>query len=92
MTTTKELRKWYDLGVAKNAAYMAIWTDTFDYTDFPVYYKTKEEAQAEINKDGENMQKVMEVYDLHGDKEKQLEGGTRTWDLVPAYDDDGADQ
>jgi hypothetical protein len=61
---------------------MIIVTDKFDWTDFPVYVMADgEKTVHQIAQDYESdvaMTKVMEVYDLHGDKVEQVEA-PRTW-------------
>lgn len=64
-TTRKDLKRWFDEGVKKSAAYMIIVCDTFDHEDYPVYVLPDEdfwEKHATYN--GESMQRIMEVYDL----------------------------
>ena len=73
MTTKEEISRWFDIGVQKNATYMIVVCDTFDWEDYPVYI-TQEQNVHDIYKmyNNENMQKVMEVYNLNMDKEFQL--------------------
>lgn len=84
MTTTRDdIRAWINRGKADGKAYMIVVCDTFDWDDFPIFV----EAGADIKKaiDAErhkSMQKVMEVYDLNGDIDAQLEQ-RRVWS-VPA--------
>lgn len=47
--------------------------DTFDYEDYPVEVKPDEDVRkVEAQYNGPNMQKVMEVYNLSMDMDKQL--------------------
>jgi len=80
-TTPKMLSNWFDRGVENNQKWMVIICDTFDYEDFPVYFgesqvddckKRIREAQH-----GDNMQQLMEIYDLTASKDLQLVAGTR---------------
>jgi hypothetical protein len=76
-----QIALWYDRGVKAGRAYMAIRWDMFDGQDgdYPVFYNSREEAQQGINKPGD---RLMEVYDLNGDREAQL-GMFRCWALQP---------
>lgn len=72
-TSKEEIRSWIKSGQAEGATHMIVVCDTFDYDDYPVYVYTDEDVNkkyAEYN--GPNMQKVMEVYNLQKDIEKQL--------------------
>ena len=82
-TSVQQLREWFDRGIEQQAAYMVVVCDTFDWGDYPVFCKTKDDAQRKIDDPG-SMQKVMEVYDLTASKDEQLCGGTRVWALTPA--------
>lgn len=42
---------------------MIVWCDTYDHSDYPAYYRSKELAQKAFHKPG-SMQRVMEVYTL----------------------------
>lgn len=72
MTTQSQISEWFDRGLAQKAEYMLIFCDTFDWSDYPSYAYSKNEALSLKNKDGANMQKLMEVYNLKENKEKQL--------------------
>lgn len=75
MSTEKaDLQHWFDRGVAMNALFMIVCTDTFSHEDYPVYAKTAEEAWKQFDAhDGKNMQRIMEVYDLLRDREVQMQ-------------------
>lgn len=81
MTTQKQIAAWYDEGVKDGKAYMVVWCDTYDWSDYPACFDNREETQRAINSPS-SMQKVMEVYDLNGDREAQL-GMYRCWALRP---------
>ena len=67
--TKETLRTW--LGEAKpKDEFMLVVCDRFDYSDYPVYCSAKE-CLDKIKNPGE-MQKVMEVFDLSNDLEKQI--------------------
>lgn len=73
MTTKQEISKWFDEGIKKGADYMIVACDTFDWEDYPIYCVGNNEARHEYKMhDNQNMQKIMEVYDLAQDKEIQL--------------------
>lgn len=76
MATKIALEDWFDRGVSQNKRWMVVICDTFDYGDFPCYYSDDERIQCvdRIKKarNGENMSKLMEVYDLKIGKERQL--------------------
>ena len=69
----KDIREWFDYGIKSGATHLIVVCDTFDYEDYPVWVKPEEdvhEKAAEFTY--ENMQRIMEVYDLRLDKDKQL--------------------
>jgi hypothetical protein len=54
-----------------NSRYCLIICDTFDWEDYPVYVDTAEQAVEHV-KNLQSMEKLMEVYDLKGDIDKQM--------------------
>ena len=77
MAASKEdIRGWFKRGIKENQTHMIVMCDTFDCDDYPVYISTKEgqdiEKEVKEKLKGENMQKLMEVYDLSMDMESQL--------------------
>jgi hypothetical protein len=73
MTTRAQLSQWFDNGLHAGATHMIIVCDTFDYDDYPVYVTTEQSVSEEIQRmTNSPMQKVMEVYQLGGNKEAQL--------------------
>jgi len=83
MSTTKMMISgWFDEGVTLKKDFMLVVCDTFDHEDYPVY-ATREQVRQCYNEHNENMQRVMEVYDLSFDKEKQL-NEQRAFHLPPA--------
>lgn len=74
MAASKEqIREWVEKGVATNATHVIIVYDRWDYEDYPVYVDKHQSVNAEIDaRDGRNMLKVMEVYDLSMDIDSQL--------------------
>jgi len=82
-TTREELAEWFDEGVRHGADFMVIAVDTFDVEDtgdYPVYvYGARDVAAARAHElEHKPMSRVMEIYDLRGDKEAQL-AADRTW-------------
>lgn len=79
MLRTEEIGRWFDRGVEEGYRYMFVRCDTFDYECFPSYHRTAEEAQ-ELLASSRPMERVMECYDLEGDRERQLTAN-RAWAL-----------
>ena len=81
--TKQEIVSWFKRGVTKGATHMIVVCDTFDWNDYPVFAKTLTEAHVQVTAhNGPNMQRVMEVYDLHADMDEQL-AEHRAWRLPP---------
>lgn len=73
MTTKTQIASWFDRGREQNAIYMFVFCDSFSYEDYPSYAYSIAEAKEIMKKNGQNMQKLMEIYDLYNlDKESQL--------------------
>lgn len=76
MAATKEdISRWFDTGVKKGATHLIVLCDTFDHGDYPKYVMPGDNTQQIVgayNKGEFPMQKVMEVYRLSDNKEKQL--------------------
>lgn len=71
-TSKNEIGDWFDVGKSLGKDFMIIACDTFEYEDYPIYC-TKDEVRPKYNShNGQNMQTVMEVYDLNMDKNVQL--------------------
>lgn len=70
--SVQDISSWFDFGIKRGAKYMIVWCDIYDWSDYPKYYSTYEEAKADSLKTGQNMQRLMESYDLGGDKKRQL--------------------
>ncbi len=80
-TTQDDIRQWLLRGKEEGATHVIVVCDTFDYDDYPVMVSPKQsvhEVMEEYN--GKNMQKIMEVYNLSMDLEKQLNEG-RSYNL-----------
>lgn len=74
----QDISTWFDRGVAEGKARMIIWCDTYDWDDYPEYVPDFGDETAEVVremikiKDGSNMQRLMEVYNLQMDKDAQM--------------------
>lgn len=80
MAATKEfIRKWLQ-GATKEDTHMLVVCDTFDYEDYPVFVNKNENVNNKIKHYSENMQRVVEVYNLSIDLESQL-GSHRVWNI-----------
>ncbi len=80
MTTKEDIKEWFENGVSKGATYLFILCDQWDYSYFPSYAYSNDEANEKLLKyeSGENMTKLMEIYDLKQNMEKQL-NFQRSW-------------
>lgn len=70
--TKSKISEWFDKGLKENATHMIVACDTWDYEDYPIYVKKDENVREKATSVG-GMQKIMEVYNLSMDKDKQLE-------------------
>ena len=75
-TTKDDIRGWFESGVRQEATHLIVVCDTYDWEDYPVYIMPGTDAKEEVDKrQGKNMAKVMEVYNLKKDMEDQIEFG-----------------
>jgi hypothetical protein len=73
MAATKEnIKKWIVDSSDRKMDYMIVVCDQYDYENFPVFV-TSENLHKEAKRYGRDMHKVMEIYDLNGDIEAQLD-------------------
>lgn len=73
MTTKSMISAWFDEGVRDERTHMIVVCDTFDHEDYPVYASSDADCLDKHDQhNGRNMQRVMEVYDLRMDKQRQL--------------------
>lgn len=80
MTSTDTIRSWLEEGRAQHATHVVIACDTFNWEDYPIYVKKGDDIRKIVTEhDGPNMQKVMEVYNLSKDIEKQLGSKNRVF-------------
>lgn len=77
MTTTREdIRNWLKERPSKDTTHMIVVCDTFDWEDYPVYVSSRENVRGVYSKyNGNDMQKVMEVYSYRKNLESQLNEG-----------------
>lgn len=74
MTTTNDIKRWLAEAKKQKATHLIVATDTFDWEDYPIYVLKGEDARKIFDEtNGQNMQKVMEVYNLSLPLEPQLE-------------------
>lgn len=72
-TTKEDIKGWIKRGQDQGATHMIVVCDTFDWEDYPVYVMPAENAHEKYSQyNGPNMQKVMEVYNLSKDINKQV--------------------
>ena len=72
-TTRDDIRNWLRRAKAEGATLMIVVCDTYDHEDYPVSVKPGEDVRKKYDEyNGKNMQRVMEVYNLSMDIEKQL--------------------
>lgn len=70
-TSRKDIKEWFEHGVEQKATHLLIICDTYDWEDYPSYAYSLEQAKKSFNSPGE-MQRIMEVYNLSIDMDKQL--------------------
>lgn len=75
MTTLRaDIKKWLEEAKRVNATHMIVVCDKFDWSDYPIFVMKGEDVRQVVAEyDNKNMQKVMEVYNLSMDIDKQLE-------------------
>ena len=72
-TTQDDIRGWLMRGKRDGATHVIIATDTFGWTDYPVYVQPDEDVTTRLARvQGQDMIKVMEVYNLALPLEAQL--------------------
>lgn len=72
-TSQTDVQEWFDNGVEKKATYMIVMVDTYDHGDYPVYVLPGDDIHKELtSRRMAPMQRIMEVYDLSMDRDKQL--------------------
>jgi len=72
-TTSQDIIRWFERGIEDKKDNMIIVCDSYDYSDYPVFTTGLEEFKKEHdNHNLKNMQKIMEVYDLHMNMDTQM--------------------
>ena len=79
MTTRNDIRAWLARRVPEHT-HMLVATDTFDYSDYPVFCKGNVQEKIKEYQNLGEMSKVMEVYNLSIDLEEQL-NEFRAWNV-----------
>jgi len=78
-TTRNDIKNWLEACDTETVSHVLIACDTFDHSDYPVEVKKDEDLQKKIREyQSQSMQKIMEVYDLSMDIEKQIDED-RSW-------------
>lgn len=81
MTSRERINRWFRDGLEHRSRYMIVVCDTFDHDDYPVYVAPGEDVWKKYEQyNGQNMQRVMEVYDLRESWESQM-GAQRVFRL-----------
>ena len=73
MTTKQQIHMWLKEAKNDGATHMLVVCDTFDHSDYPVSVSPDQaitDVMARFT--GKNMQRIMEVYNLAHDIDKQL--------------------
>lgn len=68
----EDIKRWINKGKEKGATHLIVVCDTYDYDDYPVYVSANENVREVERKHMGNMQRIMEVYNLSMDIDKQL--------------------
>ena len=72
-TTRDDIRSWLQRAKSEGATHVIVVCDTYDHEDYPVEVKPGEDVRKKFDEyNGKNMQRVMEVYNLSLDIDKQL--------------------
>ena len=72
-TSQSDIREWLERGKSEGTTHMIVACDTFDYSDYPVYVKSGQDARKYVdNLRSQQMTSVMEVYSYAMDLEKQI--------------------
>ena len=71
--TKQDIQRWLH-EAPQGTTHMAVICDTFDWDDYPVYVEGGEDPHVKLltYEKGENMTKLMEVYNLSMDLNKQM--------------------
>jgi len=80
--TMAEIEAWFQGGVEQGATHMAVFCDTFDWTDYPAFFTAADpdDARAQIQADED---RLMEVYHLRSDMNTQTRTRARQHNYTP---------
>lgn len=74
----EDIRDWFRAGVQQGATHMLVMCDTFDWSDYPVFVQPDQDVRTIVNeRNGNNMQQLMEVYDLKQSETSQVDTHAR---------------
>ena len=69
----EEIIQMFEAGVRGGYNYMIMVCDNHDYSDFPVYAESEDQVREKLETyRNKNSTRVMEVYDLTQDMDKQM--------------------
>lgn len=73
--TSGDIRGWFHRGVEAGKKRMIVWCDDFDYEDYPEFTDMTGDDLRKYTRmeNGQNMKRLMEVYDLTADIEPQMQ-------------------
>lgn len=78
--TKQDIERWFRQGKSKGYTHMIVVCDSFDWEDYPVYVQAGEDPHVIAAKyNGQNMQRIMEVYNLGMNMDEQLESNVRVF-------------
>lgn len=87
MTTKAEVRNCIIKGIEKEATHLMMVTDTWDYSDYPVYVFENETIESALEYYRRSEDRVQEVYNLKMNIEEQIDQN-RAWNLYEVnYDE-----
>jgi hypothetical protein len=71
--TQKNIRRWLEKADQENATHVVVMSDDFSSDYYPINCFSESEARKTVSmKDGHNMQRLIEVYNLRASWEAQL--------------------
>ena len=71
--TSDDIRQWLEYAKLKNCTHMMVVCDTFEWEDYSVEVYPEQKVADLVKQYSQNMQRVVEVYNLSLDLEEQLE-------------------
>lgn len=72
MTTKDTIRTWLRAGINNNKLYMFVIHDSFDHSDYPVYFDTIKQARLRLSCNDNNADNIIEIYDINYNIDEQL--------------------